>query len=468
MNRVWHLLKYSFIFHQVKFAFLSFTVVLIFFISHKISNDLKEAGEFILQYCGYLLFFQITMKTAAKNSMQFDIKHMCAMPISKKEIVYTKSLADCVQVLPVILGVVYGAKNAYPEFNVVMLFIFAVILTTIGNIVAFNNRIDFSRMQHSKTSFKNSILFLHKYLELFIHLFITAVVVGIVYVRFKDSNFLLQYGFIIIGITGIFLIGATALKMLKDETRSYFVFRRDSIRIGWKLLVVGVPLLSVSTMDQENKIFKQLMNTNQNFEQFVLTNTLDLKDPNKKEFVQIIAKKDNTKLEEYFKTSEKIPWNFEVMGNYIPHLLVHAKNREGFALLAKYHKDKIDIPGKNTRRTALFTALGECDLEFVKLIVSHGANINSLDNKGNTPAHFAAQKKCYGGVVLLKSYGADFKLQNDDKKFVSDYIPKRYGINELIGEKASSKRDIASEPKLKPTLRMLPELQQLKQLRQQE
>ena len=30
--------------------------------------------------------------------------------------------------------------------------------------------------------------------------------------------------------------------MLKDETMSYFIFKRDSLRIGIKLIVVAVPL----------------------------------------------------------------------------------------------------------------------------------------------------------------------------------------------------------------------------------
>lgn len=450
MSKFWHLVKFNIIFNRVTIVFLSFLSIFIVGICTYFYEVEKELGEALMQYSFYIMFMIFTGKMNSKNSMMFDVKHMLALPLTKKETIILKSFADSIQMLPVAAVFLYGVSLAFPKYHVFMAAIIIYLVLTLGNIIAFNKRIDFSRMQHSKASFKNSFLFLHKYLEMFIQIIITVMAIGLVIAVFEKNIFMQEYGFLILISTGLFLAASNTLKMLKDETRSYFILKRDAFRIGWKVIVVVLPLLFFHKAYKTGDLIKGLGSSSN---KDALTNKLIekvkyIKNVGDKKVLLTIINNDEKGFDEYLAGKNEIPWNSEVMGSYPPHLAAGNGGVDIINKIIDIRPDAVNMPGKFKKKTPIYAAIRKCKLDVMELLLNRGANINHQDIDGNTPIHFAAQRKCYGGVLLLQEKGAKTHLKNMKGKYVVDYIPKSSGLRYFINNnkpEAKTPRSLASE-----------------------
>ena len=404
----------------------------------------------MMQYSFYVMFMIFTGKMNAKNNMMFDIKHLLALPINKYEIIITKSFADTVQLLPIGLVFLYGFSNSYPNYHISFVSLIFILVITFAHIIAFNKRVDFSRMQHSQASFKNSFLYFHKYLEMFLQIILGVIAIGLIVVVFEKNILLKEYSFFILLIVAIFLGANSSLKMLMDETRSYFVLRRDLFRIGWKVIVVGLPLILFDSFYRGNGAFQKYLAPNDPLISKMKNKINEIENITNKEFLLAIAQEDNVKLEEYYREPENIPWNAEIMGSYAPHLAVTLGKIEILKKLVEYNPNILNKVGKYKKRTPLYSAAKRCKMEAIEYLISKKVDINHIDNEGNSPMIIAAKNNCYGGLLLLSSRGADTNHTNDDKKNVFSYIKKRSGISYLLKKNQPKvqrelKRSLANE-----------------------
>ena len=471
MSKFWHLVKFNILFNSVRIIFLSVLSLILLGLCSYFYDEPKEMGGALMQYCFYIMFMIFTGKMNSKNSMMFDIKHLMAMPMTKKEIVLLKSFADSFQMLPIALVFLYGFSLSFPQYHVLMAAIILYLVISFGNIIAFNKRIDFSRMQHSKTSFKNSFLFLHKFLEMFLQIIFVTMAVGLVNIVFAKNIFMQEYGFLILIATGVFLAGSSTLKMLKDETRSYFIFKRDVIRIGWKIIVVVVPLVVVHKAYKTENLLK-------NFENMGLGQVGDTLNSKYKEKVNImsnlsektflltILNKDTKGFNEYINSKKEIPWEKEIMGSYPPHIAAGSDNLEILKTLIELKPDVVNLPGKFKKKTPLYSALRYCQLSSAQLLIDNGANIDHRDIDGNSPMIYAASRKCYGGVLLLKQHGAKVNLENLKGKTAMDFIPAKSGIKFFLNTEEELARGIASEKKITSSKDLIGPRQQESRLQQ--
>ena len=305
---------------------------------------------------------------------------------------------------------------------------------TFGNIISFNKRIDFSRMQHSKASFKNSFLYLHKYLEMFIQIIIAVVGISIIISASGDNVILQEYGLFIFFTTALVLASFNTLKMLKDETRSYFIFKRDLSRIGLKLFVVIVPLIAFHHVYKggASELMKESLFPKNQIVKDIKDKVRRIDNLSNREFVLLLIGKNEAKIKKYLDTTSEIPWDIDVMGNYPIHLAVIAGDTSIVKLLLEKKPDILEKKGKNKNGTAIFTAINRCDLDMLEFLLSYSPNINHTNIKGNTAIIFAAQRKCYGGVVLLNKRGADLLVKNKDGYGLLDYIRDSSGIPYLL------------------------------------
>jgi hypothetical protein len=385
-----------------------------------------------------------TGKINAKNSMMFDIKHLVGMPLSKREIVFLKSLADTFQMLPIALVFLYGVYFALPQYHIVFIAIMLFLAIAFGNIIAFNKRIDFSRMQHSKASFKNSFLYLHKYLEMFIQIILTIVGIALIISIFDKNIFMQEYGFFILLIVALFLAASNTLKMLKDETMSYFIFKRDVSRIVLKLLVVVIPLFAFHKIYKGEKgesLKKKLFAKNTIVD--TLKSKLDtIENLTNRKFMLYIVSRQEKELENYIKDGKTIPWETHIMGHYPVHIGAATGNKKIVALLLKQKPEMINQLGKFKKSTPIYAAINACNLDMMDYLVKQNADLNHVDSEGNTPLIVAAQKKCYGGVIMLKNRGADVLVKNIKGDDVYDYIGKKTGIAYLLGSRKISGKKV--------------------------
>lgn len=72
---------------------------------------------------------------------------------------------------------------------------------------------------------------------------------------------------------------------------------------------------------------------------------------------------------------------------------------------------------KKYATAVLFEAIKKNQYIFVNVALAFGANVNAKDNKGNTPAHYAAALNVQESIIqALIDRAADFSAQNNDNK----------------------------------------------------
>ncbi|EAX91535.1 hypothetical protein TVAG_376460 [Trichomonas vaginalis G3] len=95
---------------------------------------------------------------------------------------------------------------------------------------------------------------------------------------------------------------------------------------------------------------------------------------------------------------------------------------------------EVDAKDEN-KRTALSYTLR--DPELIKILLSHGANINDVDIWNKTPLHYAAENCYREGVEFLLSNGADVNVKDNGDSTVLHYAvkAKEFSLSDLFGHK---------------------------------
>ena len=437
MSKLWHLMKYNLIFYKVKLVFQASLAFFLLMICLYFYESDKELGEALMQYSFFIFFINYTGKINSKAGMMFDIKHLVALPLSKRELVFLKSFADAVEMLPISLVFLYGFSMAFPNYHILFVSFLLFLTIVFANIISLNKRVDFSRMQHSKASLRNWILYIHKYLELNIQIAVAIFTFLIIFALFRNNIFLQEYSLLVFIVTALVVGGFGTLKMLSDETRSYFMFKRDSLRIGAKLIVFLIPWFIFDQIYSSN-YGKKVIKENEEISSMVTKHIKKLKGLSSQRALIMIVKKDKKGLKDYLESGKEIPWETEILGNYPLHLSVITDDLEIVKTIAELNPKEINKIGKKNQFTPLFSAIKRCNLEIMDYLITKGATINHQDVNGNTPMIYAAKRKCYGGVVLLKNHGALVTLENQKGKNIFDYLKGNHGIAYLLKENTSN------------------------------
>ncbi|WP_425377967.1 ankyrin repeat domain-containing protein [Spiroplasma endosymbiont of Polydrusus pterygomalis] len=90
-------------------------------------------------------------------------------------------------------------------------------------------------------------------------------------------------------------------------------------------------------------------------------------------------------------------------------------------------KDKININESNKKMsnfTPLHFAVQKNQINFIKLLLSYGANVKATDKDGNIPLHIAAQNGNLDAVKLLLDNGANPNYQNNNGDDPLDFAKK--------------------------------------------
>lgn len=386
-----------------------------------------ERGNALLQYTSYILFMIFTMSISPKSTMSLGMRHMLGMPISKRQIVFYQSIADLTYYFPVSLVTLYGFSLAHPEYHIVLVGLIFHLVLVVANMISMNKRIDFERMQHAKASFKNAFVYVKKYIDTSIHLIILISVVAMLITVFDKKIFMMEYAFLILMTVACFLMFTKTTKMLKDESLSYFLIKRDLKDMGLKLFVVMVPILTLSYVynAQKDEILRKIAGK-KNAEAYMDKITANMN----KAALQVDVRKlildmknDNKEgIDLFFQTHQEIPLDVQVLGNYIPHIAAETERLDVLEKLYQQDKKSLMLPGKFNKTPPLSAALRSCKLKSVEFLLDHEVDINQPDKHGNTPIMKAVQHKCYGGVVILSKRGADLELKNKKNKNLAFYL----------------------------------------------
>ena len=136
MSKLWHLMKYNLIFYKVKLVFQASLAFFLLMICLYFYESDKELGEALMQYSFFIFFINYTGKINSKAGMMFDIKHLVALPLSKRELVFLKSFADAVEMLPISLVFLYGFSMAFPNYHILFVSFLLFLTIVFANIIS--------------------------------------------------------------------------------------------------------------------------------------------------------------------------------------------------------------------------------------------------------------------------------------------------------------------------------------------
>jgi len=446
MRLILHLLEYNLKFHKIRLFFMCLISMGILFGCYYFIPDLKERGTSIIQYSMYMMFLIFTMRMNSKSNLSLGVKHLLALPMTNREIVLAQSIADITFYFPISFVIMYGVYLVKPEYHIVLVTIIFHIGLVAANIISFNKKIDLGRMQHTKASFKNSFVYVKKYLDTIIQIAIMSLLVLVLAISFESNIFLQEYAFLILVVIFTFVVFSRTVKMLKDETLSYFLLKRDVKTVFMKLALIGVPFLAISLLSKNSE--KDLMRSiagsskEMKFVDHLSSKVLDFSSKVDDQKLLIDMIEDNEKgIDVYFETHGKFPLDVDVMGSYLPHLAARLGKVNMLKRLHKQDPKMVNLPGKYKKTTPLQTAMQSCQLASAEFLIKNGANINQQRLNGDSAIIIAAKGRCYGGVLLLSASGADLDLKNKDGEALLTYL-KGTGIAYIIEQK--QKRKIAS------------------------
>ena len=295
-------------------------------------------------------------------------------------------------------------------------------------------------------------LYAHKYLELMIVLLFLAISVSFIFGVFGENTLMMEYSLIVLLTTAIFLSTMNALRMLKDETLSYFFYKRDVFRMGWKLMLLVGPGLLFHAVYKGKLGDTQLANAPIDFREHLA----EIPNIESQRFMLAALTNDKEYLEKYIAEKKPVPWETEVQGMYPIHAAVYGDHAFLVKYLIERRPEVVNKEGSEMKSTALFVAMRECHLNSAEILIQSGVNINHQNKNGNTALGYATKYGCAGGVLRLIEAGADPLIKNkkgvtdlarleSKKDGLYDYLRSREMIPAADFEKKPISRGIASE-----------------------
>ena len=111
---------------------------------------------------------------------------------------------------------------------------------------------------------------------------------------------------------------------------------------------------------------------------------------------------------------------------------VNANHPKVVRLLLQHSRSQVESSGHSTGETALWLATSHGFLSIVKMLINHGANVNTQDKLKRTPLMVAAFAFYYDICVVLLDNGADLEMQDIDNKTALDWAKKTESNNSTI------------------------------------
>jgi len=273
--------------------------------------------------------------------------------------------------------------------------------------------------------------------------------VAIILTIFEKKTLMMEYSFIVLLILAAFLSSMNALKMLKDETLSYFIYKRDIFRLGWKILLFLIPAFSF------HYVYK---NSNQNKSEvplFFQTALVKIENIQSQRFMLAMISGDEKFFSKFLADKKPIPWESDLRGMFPTHIAAHVDSELMLTHLLDLKPGTVNILGAERKSSPLIVAMRSCHLKTASILIKRGADLNLADIDGDTPLIHAAKSNCAGGVMFLIEQGVDVKWKNKENYSASDYLKKQEnGLYSYLRSKElipkHGVRELASEKKLSP------------------
>jgi hypothetical protein len=462
-----HFLKSNIKYNKLELAisyFLTFGIIIVF---NYFKNPQNHDGELLFSVAFYAILYAFY-----SNKQKFSLKYLLSLPLSKTELLLMKVASDLLYFLPAIILAFWGVLHSdLPEFDMIPLLILMIEVLLFVSFIMFDGDIEQPRLDNARSSFLNRLIYVRKMIDFF---FMSVFVIFVAYIlnSLPMSMLLKEYFLIILLAIVLFRKFQNSLKLMRDETLSYFVARRDLMRIGSKLgvfIVLGVTsmLLGIKSPSKygHEEIFSELGKENK--EKFIQL----LKETPK----ELVGKKgynlanaaidagDLDALKLILAAGHQIDWSArhdgeKFKGNTPAELAIQSANVELLKYLIEIKPEHVELFEGDVN--PLMAAAHFCHSEMIEFLLQSNYSPNTQDKEGNTAMHWAMKDRCLTGIAIMLEYGGDPTIENKRKQSVIGQVkgPQKYFYARKLTEE--KKRELASvkdeQHSLKPLAPKLP------------
>lgn len=469
MKTLWHFfisnIKYNKIELGISYS-ISFIVIILF---NTFKKPINADGEILFSVAFYAMLYAFF-----SNKKKYNLKYLLSLPLSKSELIVTKVTSDFVYFLPAMSLAFIGILNTNLEFSYIPLFIILFQIICFVAFVMFDSDIEQPRLENAKSSFLNRLIYVRKGIDftlfgVFVFYILFTAKMSTVDIWIKQYLIIITLAFVLVGKFH------RTLKLMKDESLSYFKAKRDLFQVSWKVAIFAVPavILHLSGYKMPSKygkdtIYSQIeYGSEKKLEKFEKeVSSLSLDTISEKGYSPITAaiaagKTSMVKilLNRGFKIDHESAIQVEESNGVFPiHLAVATGKKELIELVL--NEKNLEQKTLKVLNSPLAIAANNCEPEAVDFLLKSGADINSVSANGVTPLMRAANNNCYASLAILLDAGADVLIKNKQGKLAIDYIKSekyKYLIERKlqhnqkfqVREIAGSKKEIKI-PKLKP------------------
>lgn len=438
---------------------ISYSITLLFiFVFYYLQPQklLASDGDIFFSVAFYALLYAFF-----SNKKKFSLKYLLSLPLSKSELILTKVTSDFIYFIPAMTLAFFGIRLNKLEFSVIPLIIILFQAVTFVAFFMFDTDIEQPRLENAKSSFLNRLIYVRKYAEMiFFGIFVIYVALAINMT--PTSMAIKQYFIIILLSLSLGFKYHRTLKLMKDESLSYFKPKRDLFKIGWKVSVFAIPAIFFHIFGYQlpsrfgsNPIYSRIqygkkVNIEKNLE-FFAQNKINKSGFTPLSAVILSGRSDilDELIARNIEISDEDIISTEKYKDVSPiHLAAISGKVE---ILKKLLNDKnINLESKGFKNTPLNFAAMNCNLEALDYLISKGADINHQDKSGNTPLIYSSKAKCYPAMVILLESEANPFLKNDKDLDLAHYLKKskfKYLVERLTPGKPKIQRGLAGEKK---------------------
>ena len=433
-------LKYN----KIELAISYGATLIVFGLFQWFKGDSKDyAGDLLISTAFYALLYAFY-----SNKKKLNLKYVLSLPLSKSELLLIKSLSDLIFFVPAISLAFVGVYTSEFNFSILPLVIILLLVVMIVSLIMFDSDIEQPRLENTRASFINRLIYARKGVNFFFMATLaTYMAIGIHFSPLSMN--VKQYGAIILLSFVLIFKFSSSLKLMKDESLSYFMFKRDLWNMGIKISVLIFPvimakMLGVSTVSispyGDHAVFNMIRENN------IDELKLALKE---KDYSTLVGKKGFKPVhaairEGHLKVLELLITHghtIDVMdkivdekykGFKIAHLAVLSKNVEMFKRVKELNDFDWETKTEKTFKTPLIVSAENCSEEVGDFLIQEGANINAQDSLGKTALMYSISNGCDSLTSLLIASSPDMLVQDKKGKVAYEYMHKRDSLQYLM------------------------------------
>jgi ankyrin repeat protein len=434
LRTLWHFISSNLRYNKIELA-ISYGGTIIFTLLYWYFNDgkkkVQDNSELFISVAFYAILYVFF-----SNKRKTSVKYLISLPLSKSEILFYKIVGDFVFFVPAIYLLMMGAFYSNYNIHLPILFIGLVLAVFIGGLLMFDQEIEQPRLDNARSSFINRLVYVRKSTEFIFRSMLMIYLVTIVFILPIDLLWKEYIMLIFLGVT-LFMKFQKSLLLMKDESLSYFKFKRDSLRVSWKLALLLGPVILMQLQAiglinpyGDEEIFTDVYYGNVERVENYFDKERNWEVPGNDGFTPLLAAihLGQVKIARYMiETGAKVKWDHVLTeGKYkgmTPlHLAIDSGSEHMVNYLLSLDKEQINLIVGKEKVSPLLFASTKCNPEVIKVLLNYKPTLNHTDSNGRTALHHQAKRKCYSGMILLVESGVNPDLKDKSQKMAIDYI----------------------------------------------